>query len=575
MTASTEESVTREPEREGASSPPDPRRWLALSVVLFAAFMDLLDVTIVNVAVPSIQRDIGASYSAVTWITAGYALAFATLLITGGRLGDIFGRRRLLLTGMAGFTAASLLCGVADSPGVLIAARAVQGAAAALMIPQVLSIIHVSFPAEERGKVFGMFSGIGGLALISGPLLGGVLVDADLFGLGWRPVFLLNIPVGIATFVAALYVVRESRDPDAPRLDITGAVLATLSVLLLVYPLTQGRELGWPAWIFAMLVASFVVLGVFAVHQRRLVAAGRSPLIAPDLFRARSFVGGFGVNLLYSVAYGTFFMMWTLYMQNGLGWSAMRAGLTGLPMFLGLLVSAGTTVQFLVPRFGRKVLFGGGVLLMAGSLALMLTSARYGTDIGSWQMSLPLLVLGLGMGSVLAPVLDFALNDVEHRAAGSASGVLNTSGQLGSAVGIALVGVLFLAVLPHESDGGVDSVQAAVRQDLAAAGVNDRQVQDAVLADHRTCSEDRMGEADPTAVPASCLVPPGDVTGARGERVAGVLAEHAPQARAETFSRAFQVGMYGVTGLFALMTLLMATLPRHARPQDADTPPAV
>ncbi|MEV7791193.1 MFS transporter [Streptomyces sp. NPDC087512] len=561
MTASIEET----PER--TENPPDPKRWLALAVILFASFMDLLDVTIVNVAVPAIQQDLGASYSEVAWTTSGYALAFAALLITGGRLGDLYGRRRMLLIGMAGFTVSSLLCGISGDPGTLIAARAVQGATAALMVPQVLSIIHVTFPAEERGKVFGMFSGIGGLALVFGPILGGVLVEADLLGWGWRPIFLLNIPVGILTFFAALYLVGESRDTDAPRLDLVGVVLATAGVLLLVYPLTQGRELGWPAWSFGMLAGSVAVLAVFVVHERRLIARGGSPLIALELFRARSFAAGFGVNFLYSVAYGTFFLMWTLCLQTGLGWSAMRAGLTGLPMFLGLLVSAGTTVQFLTPKFGRNVLFGGGLLLIAGALGLVWAHDRYGVEITSWEMSAPLFVFGLGMGAVLAPVLDFALTGVPHKVAGSASGVLNTSGQLGSAVGIALMAVLFLSGLPGQSGKGVDAVEPQIRQDLVAAGITDTRTGDDILAGFRACVHDRMADVSPEAMPESCREQPPGVSRAQLTAVRDVLAEHTPEVQAETFSGAFRMGLFSVMGLFALMTALMFALPRFARPE--------
>ncbi|MFE2278540.1 MFS transporter [Streptomyces sp. NPDC059454] len=563
MTVSVEETSER------TDNPPDPKRWLALVVILFASFMDLLDVTIVNVAVPAIQQDIGASYSEVAWTTSGYALAFAALLITGGRLGDLYGRRRMLLAGMAGFTVSSLLCGIAADPGTLIAARAVQGATAALMVPQVLSIIHVTFPPEERGKVFGVFSGIGGLALVFGPILGGVLVEADLLGWGWRPIFLLNIPVGILTFFAALYLVRESRDADAPRLDLVGVVLATTGVLMLVYPLTQGRELGWPAWSFGMLGGSVVVLAGFVAYERRLIARGGSPLIALELFRARSFAAGFGVNFLYSVAYGTFFLMWTICLQTGLGWSAMRAGLTGLPMFLGLLVSAGTTVQFLTPKFGRKVLFAGGVLLIAGALGMVWAYDRYGVEITSWEMSAPLFVFGLGMGAVLAPVLDFALTGVPHKVAGSASGVLNTSGQLGSAVGIALMAVFFLSGLPGQSGKGVDAVEPQIRQDLAAVGVTDTRTADGVLAGFRACVHDRMADVSPEAVPKSCQERLPGVPDGRSPAVREVLDEHLPEIRAEAFSGAFRIGLFSVTGLFALMTVLMFALPPFAR-QEKD-----
>lgn len=267
------------------------------------------------------------------------------------------------------------------------------------------------------------------------------------------------------------------------------------------------------------------------------------------------------------MAYGTFFLMWTLCLQTGLGWSAMRAGLTGLPMFLGLLVSAGTTVQFLTPRFGRKVLFAGGLLLIAGALGLVWAHERYGVDISSLEMSVPLFVFGLGMGAVLAPVLDFALTGVPHKVAGSASGVLNTSGQLGSAVGIALVAVLFLVGLPGQSGKGVDAVEPRIRQDLAAVGVTDERVSANILAAFRVCVDDRMAEVGPDVVPGSCRERPQGVPDTQLTAVEQVLAKHTPEVRAETFARAFRTGLFYVMGLFALMTALMFALPRFARPE--------
>ncbi|MFF9626952.1 MFS transporter [Streptomyces griseosporeus] len=571
MTVPTDESaeeIPKEASEAEPATPPDPKRWLALTVILFAAFMDLLDVTIVNVAVPSIQKDIEASYSAVAWITAGYSLAFAALLITGGRLGDIYGRKRMLLLGLGVFTAASLVCGVAPEPTVLITARIAQGVAAALMIPQVLSIIHVTFPKEERGKVLGTYGGVAGLALVLGPVIGGVLVSADLFGLEWRPIFLVNLPIGVLTFAAALFWVRESRSPDAPRLDLVGVVLATASVLMLVYPLTRGRELGWPAWSFAMMAGSVVVLALFVLYERGVVARRGTPLIPLSLFGARSFAGGFTVNLLYSVAYGTFFLMWSLYMQSGLGWSAMRAGLTALPMFLGLMITAGMAGDVLTPRFGRKVLFGGGFLLVAGALFFVLVSNHYGPDISSWHMVAPLFVFGLGMGAVVAPVVDFALTDVPHKDAGSASGVLNTSGQLGLAVGIAMVAVVFLGAMPGQSGKAVDEAAPAVRTALTAAGVTDRATQDDVLAGYRSCTEDRLGESDPSVVPASCEALPSGVGAGQATAVREILLDHTPTVQAETFSRSFGRGLLYSAALFVVMTLIMAALPRHARPQQ-------
>ncbi|WP_052744488.1 MFS transporter [Streptomyces odonnellii] len=230
--------------------PAGRRRWIALAVVLTAALMDLVDVTIVNVAIPAIQRDLGAAYSAVQWIAEGYVLAFALGLITGGRLGDIHGRRRLFLFGVAGFTVASALCGASASSEMPIAARVLQGAMAALMVPQVLAIIDVTFPPAERGRVFGMYGGILGAGAIAGPILGGVLTQSDLFGLGWRSIFLINVPLGIAGLALGCRYLTESTATESRRLDPTGMALATTGLLLLLSPLTQGREQGWPAWGF-------------------------------------------------------------------------------------------------------------------------------------------------------------------------------------------------------------------------------------------------------------------------------------------------------------------------------------
>ena len=228
----------------------DPRRWLTLTILLLAAFMNLLDVSIVNIAIPSIQRNLHASYADVQWALAGYTLAYALVLITGGRLGDIFGRKRLFLVGVVGFTIMSALCGAAQSPGMLIASRVVQGAMGAIMVPQVLAVIQVIFPPAERIKALAGFGVTAGLGTVSGPLIGGLLIQHNLFGLGWRPIFLINVPVGVLAVAAAAVLVRESRAPKPPKLDLIGVGLISAALLLLLYPLVQGRELGWPGWTF-------------------------------------------------------------------------------------------------------------------------------------------------------------------------------------------------------------------------------------------------------------------------------------------------------------------------------------
>src|SRR6266702_4801129 len=241
----------------------DPRRWLTLVILLLAGFMNLLDVSIVNIAIPSIQRDLHASYADVQWTLAGYALSYALVLITGGRLGDTFGRKRLFLIGVAGFTVMSVLCGAAQSAGMLIASRVGQGALGALMIPQLLSVIQVSFPAAERIKALAAFGVTAGLGTVSGPLLGGLLIQSNLLGLDWRPIFLINVPVGVLAVIASAVLVRESRAPSPPKLDPAGVALISAALLLLLYPLVQGRQLGWPAWTFASMAASVPMLAVF------------------------------------------------------------------------------------------------------------------------------------------------------------------------------------------------------------------------------------------------------------------------------------------------------------------------
>lgn len=422
---------------------PDERRWIALAVVLVAAFMDLVDVTIVNIAIPTITRTMDTSIGQIQWITAGYALAFAAGLITGGRLGDIFGRRRLFLIGVGAFTLASAACGVAGNAEVLVTARILQGAAASLMVPQVLSIVHATFPPHERGKVFGMYGAIVGLGGICGPLLGALLTEWDLFGLEWRLIFLINLPVGVAAVLLGLKYVSESKAPHALRLDLVGVVLVTAAMLMLVYPLTRGRELGWPLWGHLMMAGSLVVFAALVGYERRKTRKDGSPLIELSLFRLPRFSAGIAVQLAFGVVSGIFFLIWTLYMQVGLGWSVIRAGLTGLPFSIATSMAAGMSVQALVPRFGRKVLQAGALTMAAGMLLYIWEADRYGSGISSWQMALPLLVIGTGMGLIVAPLTDAVLSEVPPKDSGSASGLINTTMQMGLAIGLGLTSVLF------------------------------------------------------------------------------------------------------------------------------------
>ncbi|MEV5839052.1 MFS transporter [Nocardia sp. NPDC052112] len=545
----------------GADAPQnlDPRRWIAFAVVLAAGFMDLLDVTIVNVAAPSIQTDLGAQYSQIEWIIAAYVLAFAAVLITGGRLGDSYGRKRIFLIGMAGFTLASAACGISSDPTMLITARFVQGAMAALMVPQILAIIRATFPKQERAKAIAIYSGVGGSASAVGLSLGGLLVQWNLFDLDWRPIFLVNIPVGIAALIAATIVMQDSRSAAAPRLDPVGAALAISAVLLLAYPLTEGRRLGWPAWTFIMMASAAVVFGAFVAFERRRARTVGSPLIDLELFRSRPFTVGLASWLLFWIGLGGFFLIWTLFMQAGLGWSAMRAGLTAVFFAVGAGIGAGVSVSVLAPRFGRIVLVAGGVVNAGGFALYGGLAAHYGAGIASWQMVIPLIITGVGFGMVVAPTIDLLLGQVPAREAGAASGLLNTGQQLGTALGVALVGVVFFGQLDHDSARGVEAVTPQVRIELATIGLPEP-AQDQIVANFLACVHDRSAQVDPTAIPASCRG-----SDAGNYAVAQVLTDAGERANAVNFANTFRYTLWYGIGLLALMCLGFLALPKDAR----------
>ncbi|WP_067831038.1 MFS transporter [Nocardia inohanensis] len=538
--------------------PLDPRRWIAFAVVLAAGFMDLLDVTIVNVAVPSIQNDLHARYSQIEWIIAAYVLSFAAVLITGGRLGDIYGRKRLFLLGMAGFTLASAACGIASDPALLIGSRFVQGAMAGLMVPQILAIIRVTFPKHERAKAIAIYSGVGGSASAVGLSLGGLLVQWDLFGLGWRPIFLVNIPVGIAALIAASIVMRDSRSTHPPKLDIAGMVLAVSGVLLLIYPLNEGRRSDWPAWTFVMIAAALTVFGAFIAYERRRARTVGSPLIDLELFRSKPFTVGLASWLLFWIAFGGFFLIWTLFMQAGLGWSPMRAGLTSVFFAVGAGIGAGVSVSALAPKFGKWVLMIGALITAGGFGLYGWMADHYESEFASWQMVLPLIVTGVGFGIVVAPTIDMLLGQIPDREAGAASGLLNTGQQLGMALGVALVGILFFTQLDQDSARGVDAVTAQTRAELAATGLP-AAVQDEILTGFRACVQDRSAEVDPSAVPASCRMTGGDPA------VAETLSRAGKDANAVNFAHTFDDTLWWGIGLMALVCGGFLLLPGNVR----------
>ncbi|WP_066362878.1 MFS transporter [Herbidospora mongoliensis] len=420
-------------------------RWPALFVILGAEIMDLIDAMVTNIAGPHIQAELGGSETLLQWLGAAYTLAMATGLLTGGRLGDVFGRRRMFLVGAVGFTLSSLLCGVAMSPEMLVGSRALQGLFAAVMLPQGLGMIREMFPPAEMGKAFGMFGPVMGLASVGGPILAGFLIDADFFGTGWRMIFLINLPIGLLALAGGLRYLPESKSPNPPSLDLLGVVFASAAGLLIVFPLVQGREHDWPAWAFVMMAASVAVFGLFGWYQARRTRTGRDPLVEGSLFRKRAFNGGLVTGLVFFAGMSGFMLVFNLYTQIGLHYSPLKAGLAGVPWSVGMIIGFGLAQPLL--KFGRRCLQGGTLLMTLGVVLVWVTLQIAGIGVTPWQLTPGLIVTGIGMGLLMAPFFNLVLAGVEDRESGSASGALTAVQQLGGALGVALLGTVFFGRL--------------------------------------------------------------------------------------------------------------------------------
>jgi EmrB/QacA subfamily drug resistance transporter len=446
----------------------DPRRWLVLVVVSAASFLGVLDFFIVNVSIPAIKENLRANFAEIQLMIAGYGLTYAVCLITGGRLGDILGRKRMFLAGMAGFTLASALCGLAPTPAVLIAARILQGITGAIMFPQVLSIIQVSFPVHERAAAFGIFGMIVGTGSFSGNVLGGLLVQGNLFGLGWRPIFLVNLPLGVVALVAAAYLVHESRSPKAVRLDLGGVALVSIGLFLLVYPLVEGREAGWPLEMFVCLAASLPALATFARYEKWISGRGGSPLVELGLFRNRVFVAGLITTMVYYGGLSAFFLTVTVYLQEGLGLSPLEAGLTFAPFAVGFLIASSLAVK-LTPRLGRRVIQLGAFLMASGLVVIITLASVDGTAVPGLGLVPALMVYGVGQGFVMPTLLSTVLSGIPTHDAGSASGVLSTVQQVALAMGVAVIGSVFFAILgsPAQPDEFGRAIAVALIFNLA------------------------------------------------------------------------------------------------------------
>jgi EmrB/QacA subfamily drug resistance transporter len=429
-----------------ASAP--PRRWPAAAVLMAGALMDLIDVTIVNVALPTIRRDLQASATQLEWVVSGYLLAFAASLIIAGSMGDRFGRKRLFLAGAAVFGAASLAAGLSGTAAELIAARVLQGVAAASMAPQVLATFRVIFSGPERGKAFALYGALAGAASAIGLVLGGALTNANVFGWSWRAVFFVNVPVALAVLAAGSRLILETRDPAAGRPNLPAAAVLAAGLAAVVYPLLEGQRYGWPPWTWPLMAAGAAAVAALAVREARrrapgpAAAGGLAPLLRPRLFRIPAFAAGLGVLLAFGAGLQGFFLMFALWLQAGEHFSPLKAGLTALALSAGCLLGAPAAVP-LAQKYGRRVLAAGGLLMATGTVGVLAVVSHVGAGGSPWPVVPGLVMAGAGLALLVIPLANVVLAAVPAEAAGGASGLFNTAQQLGGTVGVALLGTVF------------------------------------------------------------------------------------------------------------------------------------
>jgi EmrB/QacA subfamily drug resistance transporter len=437
-------------QQAGTDAGPSSRlaKWAPLTVVLCGTFVFVLDFFVVNVALPDIQRSLRASAAAIEWLVSGYALTSASLLVCGGRLGDLYGRRRWFCVGLAAFVFASALCALAPDPAFLVAARLVQGAGGAIMAPNILSILGMAYTGRDRVRAISVYGMVMGLAAVGGQLIGGVLIDANVAGLGWRAIFWVNVPVGIVALAAAPRLVPESRAEHAGRLDLPGAALLAAALVAIVLPLADGRQQGWPAWSWACLACGPVLLALFAGYLRRTSRRGRQPLLDPAIFAVPAFRAGLTVQVLFWCQQAASYLLLALFLQQGRGLGPLASGGAFSLLAAGYLVTS-FRAPALTVRFGRWVIATGAVCGAIGDLLLLLAIWHWGTG-GPLAALFPgLFLLGAGQGLCITPLTTTVLSHADARTAGSVSGALSTAQQVGNAIGVAVSGVIYFGTLSH------------------------------------------------------------------------------------------------------------------------------
>ncbi|PWG81178.1 MFS transporter [Pararcticibacter amylolyticus] len=442
----------------------DPRRWMALAVLLTGTLLPPLDFFILNVALPAIRTDLHASPADSQLVVSVYAAAYAVTLILGGRLGDIYGRKRVFIFGMLGFGIASALCGFAPSPAVLVTGRLLQGVMAAIMGPQSLASIHAIFPPEEKNRALSFYGATFGLASVAGQLLGGVLVSADLFGMGWRSVFLINLPVIALAIPAASLLLRENRAEKSDVLDIPGAILLAAGLLAFVLPLIEGRENHWPWWCKALLITSIPLLLAFWHYEKKKESRGASPLVYPSLFMK----SGLRKNLaaaFFFYALASFFLIFAVYEQGALGNDTLATGLAILPLGIGFFLGPWCSPS-IVSRLGSRTAAFGMILEVTGLIFAAILALNGRTS----YLPLPLFIIGLGQGIAVPALVRLNVDQVDPRFSGLAAGLVSATLQISAAVFVALIGGLFFTLAPDGASA--PEIQLAFSISASAIGLS-------------------------------------------------------------------------------------------------------
>ncbi|MGC5258469.1 MFS transporter [Gordonia sp. DT218] len=559
-----------------AAEPVVRAAWLALAGCLLGLFMQMLDTTIVNIALPDLTVDLGASTSEQLLVLSVYTLAFACTLLTAATLGGRLGRRRVFVTAILAFTVTSVLCGVARGPVELIVFRGAQGVSAALMSAQTLALIAALFPKTRHGLVFGIYGAVAGLAAMLGPVIGGVLVTSDVLGWGWRTIFFVNVPLGVIACGLAWRRLPQLRELPAPRLDLRGVVLSTAGLFFLLYPLAVGREQDWPPQLWVMMGVSVVLLVLFVVLERRLLARGGTPLLRVDLFRSRRFSVGLSLSLLFFSVFAGFFFTVSISAQFGLGYSPLRTGLLALPFALGGAVGS-VVSPAVVERIGSaRTLCAGAIVLGAGLGWVGLTLQPISGTMSIPAVIAPLVVGGIGTGLFVAPLQTAILSDTSEANIGSASGCVPTVQQIGASIGLAVVSLFFFGQVAAQAQSAVPAARAGLVADLQNTAVEP--LFRAPMADRfADCARGQLTSPHPDRPAPGCGDDASAQTGMAADLVGKATRELQVAGRsvaARSFVGAFQTTLWVLAGMCAAIAVLTLGLGRRPRvqPRTADDP---